>query len=886
MRCRRVTGNFVSEYYADQRYLSDGTDVEVTAGETTAGIDAVLALAGTISGRVTAAGGAGLSGVSVHAFDMGSDLAFSAGTDELGNYVIKNVPAANYKVRFRPNTGDWAVEWWGDKTNFTEADIVTVASGATVSEIDAEITEQSGWITGRVTNGLGTGIAGLTVVAQDTGREAAYSSAITDGSGNYYINRFPTCQTKLFFNADTAHLNYVSEYHLDKADHASADAVDVTVGETMPVIDAVLADRPALTVTTDSLPSGELAVGYSATLAASGGRTLYHWSLVSDGLPDGLTMNARGEITGTPTMAGTFWFIVRVSDSTVPQQVTTKDLAITVGEYTGVGYTISGRITFEGNPLAGVVLTDLPGSPTTNSSGGYAAVVPEAWAGTVTPTLAGYVFDPIDRVYTGVSSNFSGQDYTATAGIAIFGNVTLGEAVLSGVLMSGFPNNPVTGVYGDYRGIVPVGWSGTATPTLEGYTFTPATRTYTNVLANFAGQDYAATAVAPRTARVDFNGDGQEDILWRYYGAGDYQGLNVVWLMNQTGGASSETLPLSPASTGKMNLLAGRTTDVTLPDSIVTGTSRTQAPKPSVTSILSGGKQPKSARAKMRVGSPMDAGLRTTAKGRRALTPQKFSNVLSRKDAAAPEVMNSGTAEIASLNLAQEIVFSQIADTGWEIAGTGDFNGDTKTDILWRYYGTGDYQGLNDIWFMDGTTFVGENVFSQIADTNWRVAGTGDFNGDGDTDILWRYYGTGGYQGLNVIWYMNGAQFAGETVFSQVLDTDWRIEGTGDFNSDGQTDILWRYYGTGDYQGLNDIWFMNGSTFVGESVFSQIMDTAWQIGGTGDFNGDGQMDILWRYYGTAAYQGLNDIWYMNGTAFVSEEIFSSIPDINWRIANR
>ena len=256
-----TTGNFVSEYYADQRYLSDGTDVDVTAGATTTGIDAVLALAGTISGRVTADGGAGLSDVSVHAFDVDSNFAVSATTDADGSYAIRNVPAANYKVRFRPNTGDWAVEWWGDKTNFTEADIVTVASGATVSEIDAEITEESGWITGSVTNGLGTGIAGLTVVAQDTGREAAYSSAITDGSGNYYINRLPTCQTKLYFNADTAHLNYVSEYNLDKADHASADAVNVTVGETPPIIDAVLANRPALTVTTESLPAGELAVG-------------------------------------------------------------------------------------------------------------------------------------------------------------------------------------------------------------------------------------------------------------------------------------------------------------------------------------------------------------------------------------------------------------------------------------------------------------------------------------------------------------------------------------------------------------------------------------------------------------------------------------------------
>jgi hypothetical protein len=125
-----------------------------------------------------------------------------------------------------------------------------------------------------------------------------------------------------------------------------------------------------------------------------------------------------------------------------------------------------------------------------------------------------------------------------------------------------------------------------------------------------------------------------------------------------------------------------------------------------------------------------------------------------------------------------------------------------------------------------------------------------------------------------------------EEVFSQVLDTNWRIEGTGDFNSDGKTDILWRNYGAGAYQGLNDIWFMDGTTFVSEAVFSQVTNTAWEIAGTGDFNNDGKTDILWRYYGTGAFQGLNDIWYMNGTAFVSEEVFSQVMDTNWRIVNR
>jgi hypothetical protein len=62
-----------------------------------------------------------------------------------------------------------------------------------------------------------------------------------------------------------------------------------------------------------------------------------------------------------------------------------------------------------------------------------------------------------------------------------------------------------------------------------------------------------------------------------------------------------------------------------------------------------------------------------------------------------------------------------------------------------------------------------------------------------------------------------------ESAFSQVLDTDWRIAGTGDFNGDGQTDILWRNYGTGPNQGMNHIWLMNGSVVTGEVPFSQVL---------------------------------------------------------------
>jgi len=46
---------------------------------------------------------------------------------------------------------------------------------------------------------------------------------------------------------------------------------------------------------------------------------------------------------------------------------------------------------------------------------------------------------------------------------------------------------------GSYACTVPQGWSGSVTPSLGGYTFTPASRSYSSVAANQTVQNYAAT---------------------------------------------------------------------------------------------------------------------------------------------------------------------------------------------------------------------------------------------------------------------------------------------------------------------------------------------------------------------------------------------------------
>lgn len=83
-------------------------------------------------------------------------------------------------------------------------------------------------------------------------------------------------------------------------------------------------------------------------------------------------------------------------------------------------------------------------------------------------------------------------------------------------------------------------------------------------------------------------------------------------------------------------------------------------------------------------------------------------------------------------------------------------------------------------------------------------------------------------------------------------------------NNDGQTDILWRNPSTT----ANDAWAMNGGVNTGTISLPSTGGTDaanWKIVGTGDFNHDHQLDILWFHlnFKTVA------IWFMNGNTVVS-----------------
>jgi hypothetical protein len=175
----------------------------------------------------------------------------------------------------------------------------------------------------------------------------------------------------------------------------------------------------------------------------------------------------------------------------------------------------------------------------------------------------------------------------------------------------------------------------------------------------------------------------------------------------------------------------------------------------------------------------------------------------------------------------------------WQVAGTGDFNGDGRADILWRSASSG---AVADWLGTPSGGFVGNGAhFHASVAASWQVAGIGDFNGDGRSDVLWM-----NDDGRLVDWLGTTAGgFASNGAHSaNTISAGWEVAGIGDFNGDGRSDILWR-----NADGRVADWLGTASGgFAGNGGNSRsAVSTDWQVAAIGDFNGDGRSDILWRH---------------------------------------
>jgi ELWxxDGT repeat protein len=146
-----------------------------------------------------------------------------------------------------------------------------------------------------------------------------------------------------------------------------------------------------------------------------------------------------------------------------------------------------------------------------------------------------------------------------------------------------------------------------------------------------------------------------------------------------------------------------------------------------------------------------------------------------------------------------------------------DFNGDSKSDILWR-----NNDGSVALWQMNGSTSTPGSIGKLTAD--WTIAGTGDFNGDKNADIL-----LSNTDSRVTIWQMNGSTVtAAKTIGT--LTTGWSIAGIGDFNGDESSDLLFQ-----NTNGTVATWQVNNSA-VTKTTTIGTLGAGWSIAGIGDFN--------------------------------------------------
>jgi hypothetical protein len=163
-------------------------------------------------------------------------------------------------------------------------------------------------------------------------------------------------------------------------------------------------------------------------------------------------------------------------------------------------------------------------------------------------------------------------------------------------------------------------------------------------------------------------------------------------------------------------------------------------------------------------------------------------------------------------------------------------------------------------------------------------AGVHDISGDGMSDVMWHNRATGhiavwNLSGPNVTatYYINGGP----------VDTNWKVVGTGDLNGDGYADLVWRHT-NGRVAG----WLLQGPNVIAAQGLVNVTgpapvaavepDAAWEIRAVGDLSGDGKADLVWQHATTGALAA----WFMDGFNLVRAAALSvgAMPDLNWKIA--
>ncbi|MEO7262769.1 MAG: carboxypeptidase regulatory-like domain-containing protein [Jatrophihabitantaceae bacterium] len=217
---------YLGECYVDQPpHTTSGTPVAVSLGQTSAGVDASLAVAGAITGQVSDPSGAPVLDVEVWVYYSASQFVGSGRSLSSGDYTVKGLPTGSYTLCFDGSQATSATAPYGYTKSCSGLTVdVVVGQPTTVNET----VEKAGAVGGAVTGGSGP-VPGVWVTVSDSSGNRV-NSTNTDGNGNYQITGLAPGEVTVCFDPTYTAGGYQRTCYGAQSD-GSGTPVTVTAGQ-------------------------------------------------------------------------------------------------------------------------------------------------------------------------------------------------------------------------------------------------------------------------------------------------------------------------------------------------------------------------------------------------------------------------------------------------------------------------------------------------------------------------------------------------------------------------------------------------------------------------------------------------------------------------------
>ena len=165
---------------------------------------------------------------------------------------------------------------------------------------------------------------------------------------------------------------------------------------------------------------------------------------------------------------------------------------------------------------------------------------------------------------------------------------------------------------------------------------------------------------------------------------------------------------------------------------------------------------------------------------------------------------------------------------GFELEGAGDFDGDGRTDLLWRRRETG---RLTVALRRDGTAEFRGSIALPMATS---LVAVGDFGADGREDLVFRTP-----DGRLWILHLDGAEVRRVDLLPD-LPGEFELFRADDLDGDGDADLLLR----DPRSGATESWLLAGGRVV-EARAIDDPGPGFELLPPADFDGDGDLDLAW-----------------------------------------